>query len=77
MIFVLPRLLLLRIGDLCRARAPPSRRPVELTVPIGDDGQMMSGASGARPVLWLRTTAMHVFLRLRRALFRSLFVFLV
>ena len=32
-----------------------------------------SGGSGAWPVLWLSTHAVQIFLRLRRALFRSSF----
>ena len=33
---------------------------VQLTVPIGDDGQLMFGASGGRPVLWLSTHAVQL-----------------
>ena len=46
-----PPLLRLPLSDLFRARAPPYRRPVQLTVPIGDDGQLMSSGSSGRPVL--------------------------
>ena len=53
-----------------------STNAVQLTVPIGDDGQLMSGGSGGRPVLWLSTNAVQFFLRLRRALFRSSLAFL-
>ena len=35
---------------------------VQLTAPIGDDGQLMSGGSGGWPVLWLSTNAVHFFL---------------
>ena len=40
-----------------------STNAVQLTVPIGDDGQLMSGgsgASGAWPVLWLSTNAVQL-----------------
>ena len=33
---------------------------VPLTGPTGDDGQRMSGASGAWPVLWLSTNAVQL-----------------
>ena len=51
---------LLRLSDLFRARTPPYRRPVQLAVPIGDDGQLMSGASSGWPVLWLSTHAVQL-----------------
>ena len=44
--------------------APPvlwlSTNAVQLTVPIGDDGQLMSGGSGGWPVLWLSTNAVQL-----------------
>ena len=43
-----------------------STNAVQLTVPIGDDGQLMSCGW---PVLWLSTHAVQMFLRLRRAIF--------
>ena len=33
---------------------------VQLTAPIGDNGQLMSGGSGGWPVLWLSTTAVQL-----------------
>ena len=53
-VLLLLLLLLLPLSDLFRARAPPYRRPVQLTVPIGGDDQLMSFAP---PVLWLNTNA--------------------
>ena len=50
-----------------------STNAVQLAVPIGDDGQLMSVGW---PVLWLSASAAKNFRRLRRALFRSSFVFL-
>ena len=47
--------------------------PVQLTAPIGDDGQLMSSASFPWPVLWLSTSAVQFVLRLRRSLFHSFF----
>ena len=51
-----------------------STNAVQLAGSIGDDGQLMSRAW---PVLWLSTNAnaAQIFLRLRRALFRSSFAF--
>ena len=37
-----------------------STNAVQLAVPIGDDGQLMSGASSAWPVLWLSTDAVQL-----------------
>ena len=37
-----------------------STHAVQLTVPIGDDGQLMSSASSAWPVLWLSTHAVQL-----------------
>ena len=54
-----------------------STNAVQLSVPIGDDGQQMSGGSGGPPVLWLSTNASQFSLRLRRAVFRSSFAFLL
>ena len=34
---------------------------VQLTVPVGDDGQLLSCTSGGPPVLWLGTNAVQVF----------------
>ena len=36
---------------------------VQLTVPIGDDGQLMSSTSGGPPVLWLRKNAIQCVFR--------------
>ena len=43
-------------------RLPPwlSTHAVQLTAPIGDNGQLMSGASGGPPVLWLSTNAVQM-----------------
>ena len=38
----------------------PTPPPVQLTVPTGDDGQLMSSASSAWPVLWLSTNAVQL-----------------
>ena len=57
---LLPPLLRLPLSDLFRARAPPYRRPVQPAAPLGDDGQLMSGASSAWPVLWLSTNAVRL-----------------
>ena len=35
-------------------------RTVQLTTPIGDDGQLMSSGSSGRPVLWLSTDAVQL-----------------
>ena len=37
-----------------------STHAVQLTAPIGDDGQLMSAASGGWPVLWLSTNAVQL-----------------
>ena len=37
-----------------------STTAVQLTVPIGDDGPLMSCTSGGWPVLWLSTTAVQL-----------------
>ena len=37
-----------------------STHAVQLTAPLGDDGQLMSSSSGGRPVLWLSTHAVQL-----------------
>ena len=53
-----------------------SSNAVQLAVPIGDDGQLMSGGSCGPPFMWLSTNAVQCFLRQSRTFFRSFFAFL-